>query len=154
MSQRDGYEPGVPCFVAAVHPDPEAAASFYTELFGWEATDLMPADHPGSYFRCTLGDRAVAAIVSQHGAPPPPRAAWTTHVWVDDAEETAGRVAEAGGSRIGEPFDSPAGGRQAVLADPSGAVFCAWEPSGHRGAQVVNEPGAWSMSLLTTPDPE
>src|SRR5215212_4109616 len=39
MSERDGYEPGVPCWVATVHPDPEKAVCFYTELFGWEATD-------------------------------------------------------------------------------------------------------------------
>jgi uncharacterized protein len=43
MSERDGYEHGVPCFVAGVFPDPAAAASFYSELFGWETDDLMPA---------------------------------------------------------------------------------------------------------------
>ena len=42
----------------------------------------------------------------------------------------------------------------AVLADPAGAVFCVWQPREHRGAQVVNEPGAWAMSALQTPDPE
>ena len=35
MSERDGYEPGVPCWVATVHPDPEKAVGFYTELFAW-----------------------------------------------------------------------------------------------------------------------
>jgi predicted enzyme related to lactoylglutathione lyase len=55
---------------------------------------------------------------------------------------------------IGEPFDSPGGGRQAIVADPSGAVLCAWQPREHKGAQVVNEPGAWAMSQLNTRDPE
>ena len=41
MSERDGYEPGVPCWVATVHPDPEKAVSFYTELFGWEAAPRL-----------------------------------------------------------------------------------------------------------------
>jgi predicted enzyme related to lactoylglutathione lyase len=154
MSQRDGYQPGVPCWVAAVLPDPNGAVGFYTELFGWEAANLMPSDSPGAYYMCTLRGRPVAAIVSQHGAPPPPRPAWTTHVWMGSADEAAGRVVEAGGSRLGEPFDSPAGGRQAVLADPSGAAFCAWQPGTHRGAQLVNEPGAWSMSFLNTRDPD
>jgi len=36
MSERDGYEPGVPCWVTAVHPDAEQAARFYAEVFGWE----------------------------------------------------------------------------------------------------------------------
>ncbi len=31
ISERDGYEPGVPCWVATVHSDPEKAVSFYTE---------------------------------------------------------------------------------------------------------------------------
>jgi hypothetical protein len=41
-----------------------------------------------------------------------------------------------------------------VFSDPSGAVFCVWQPDTHRGTQLVNEPGAWSMSLLNTRDPE
>jgi hypothetical protein len=29
-----------------------------------------------------------------------------------------------------------------------------WQLGEHRGAEVVNEPGAWAMSLLSTPDAE
>ena len=53
-----------------------------------------------------------------------------------------------------EPFDVPPAGRLAVLADPAGAVFCAWEAGERKGAQLVNEPGAWAMSHLQTPEPE
>src|SRR5262245_58733918 len=154
MSDRDGFEPGVPCWVTAVEPDAEAAAAFYAELFGWEPEHLMPPDHPGKYFSCRLRGRDVAGVVSQHGAPPPPTPVWATYVWVESADETARRVVDAGGEVIGEPFDSPGGGRMAVLADPAGAVFNVWQPQEHAGAQVVNEPGAWSMSQLMTPDPE
>src|SRR5215217_7879510 len=66
----------------------------------------------------------------------------------------ARRAAAPGGSVVGDPFDSPGGARVAVLADPSGAVFGVWQPGQRRGAQVVNEPGAWSMSILNTADPE
>ena len=52
------------------------------------------------------------------------------------------------------PYDIPHVGRMAVLADPVGAVFCVWEPHERRGAQVVNEPNAWSMSALNTADPD
>ena len=48
MSERNGYEPGVPCWVAGVHPDPEQAVGFYTTLFGWEAEDTMPPGSPRS----------------------------------------------------------------------------------------------------------
>ncbi len=36
MLERDGYLPGVPCWVDTSQPDPEAAATFYGGLFGWE----------------------------------------------------------------------------------------------------------------------
>ena len=153
MSTREGYRPGVPCWVATVQFDAERAVKFYGELFGWEATNLMPPEAEAKYFLCTLGDRRVAAIVSTHGAPPPPTALWGTYIWVDDADRTAADVVAAGGVVIGQPFDSPGDGRMAVLADPWGAVFGVWQPRSHRGAQVVNEPGAWAMSALMTPDP-
>jgi uncharacterized protein len=154
MSERDGYEHGVPCFVSGVFPDPDAAASFYSELFGWETENLMPLEHPGDYFVCRLRDRDVAAIVSQHGPPAPSQAVWTTLVSVESVDEAASRAASAGGKVIGEPFDSPGGGRQAVLADPAGAVFSVWEPRERQGAQLVNEPSAWAMSGLNTDDPQ
>jgi len=46
------------------------------------------------------------------------------------------------------------GVRLAVLADPAGAVLCAFEPGSRQGAQRINEPGAWAMSMLVTPDPD
>jgi uncharacterized protein len=154
MSERNGFEPGVPCWVTAVEPDAVAAAAFYSELLGWETENLMPPDHPGKYFLCKLRGRDVAGVVSQHGAPPPPTPVWSTYIQVESADETARRVVDAGGSVIGEPFDSPGGARVAVLADPSGAVFCVWQPDDHGGAQLINEPGAWSMSQLLAYDTE
>jgi uncharacterized protein len=154
MSERDGYRAGVPCWVAAVLPDPEAGVAFYTALFGWEATDVMPPEGAGRYYVCTLRGRDVAAIGSGRGGAAPGVPAWGTYIWVDSAEETAARAAAAGGRVVAEPLDLLDAGRLAVLADPAGAVFCAFEPGRHRGAEVVNEPGAWAMSTLSTPDPE
>jgi uncharacterized protein len=154
VSERDGFQAGVPCWVAAVLPDPEAGVAFYTELFGWEAADIMPPDGPGRYYVCTLGGRAVAAVGSGRGGQAPDVPAWGTYIWVDSADATATQAAEAGGSVLAAPFDLFDAGRLAVLADPAGAVFCAFEPGRLRGAQVVNQPGAWAMSTLATPDPD
>jgi uncharacterized protein len=154
MSERDGYAPGVPCWVASVHADPAAVVSFYTELFGWDAEDEMPPDSPERYFACTLRGRRVAAIGSEPGGGPPRAAAWGTNVWVESADDSAAKAADAGGRVIVEPFDLLDAARTAVLADPAGAIFCLWQPNEHRGAQVVNEPGAWAMSQLFTSDPE
>jgi predicted enzyme related to lactoylglutathione lyase len=44
--------------------------------------------------------------------------------WVADADAAAERAAELGGQVVAAPYDIPiAAIRQAVLADPQGAVF-------------------------------
>ena len=45
--QRD-YPDGVFCWVDLATPDPDAAKTFYTGLFGWEADD-RPIDVGGTY---------------------------------------------------------------------------------------------------------
>jgi uncharacterized protein len=154
MSERNGYQPGVPCWVAAVLPDPEKAVGFYAELFGWEARETMGTNSPGEYYLCTLRGRDVAAVGSERGGNAPSVPAWGTYIWVQSADDTVAEVTDAGGSVIMEPFDLLDAARMAVLADPAGAVFGVWQPVEHKGAQLVNEPGAWSMSQLNTRDPE
>ena len=145
MSERDGYAPGVPCWIDTWREDALAAVGFYTELFGWDA------EASGRHHTCRIRGRDVAGIGERAAGAPP---AWTTYVWVDSAEETAAKAAEAGGSVLAAPSGSLDGGWMAILADPAGATIGVWQPGSHRGAQLVNEPGAWAMSTLTTADPE
>jgi predicted enzyme related to lactoylglutathione lyase len=154
MSDRDGFQPGVPCWVETWHDDPEPAVRFYTGVFGWEAENTLPTDADRTLHVCRLRGRDVCAIGSPipDGAPPTP--VWTTFILVESAEEAAEKASDAGGSVIVAPFDSLEGGQLTILADPSGAAFAAWEQSEHKGAQVINEPGAYSMSALQTTDPE
>ena len=51
MAERDGYIPGVPCWVDTSQPDPEAAVTFYRGLFGWEFEDAMPPGVAGQVLR-------------------------------------------------------------------------------------------------------
>jgi predicted enzyme related to lactoylglutathione lyase len=153
MPERDGYIPGVPCWIDTSQPDPEAAVDFYRGLFGWELEDVMPPDAPGKYFIGRIRGGDVAAVGSiPEGAPP--MAMWNTYIWVESADETAERVRAAGGTVLTEPFDVFDAGRMAVFADPEGATFCAWQPGKHRGATVVNEPGSLNFNNLHTRDPE
>jgi uncharacterized protein len=153
LLERDGYPAGVPCWVDTGQPDPEAAASFYGGLFGWEFEDRMPADSPGRYFVARLRGRDVAAVGSQSDQPPP-TPVWKTYVWVDSADEATAKAKKEGGTALAEPFDIGDAGRMAVLADPEGAVLCVWQAKQHRGAQLVNEPGTWNFSELNTRDVE
>jgi uncharacterized protein len=122
---------------------------FYGELFGWQFADSE--EH--GYAMGRLRGRNVAGIGNARGgASPAP--AWNTYLRVDSADEAASRAGDEGGSVLMAPLDVAPAGRLAVLADPSGAAFCVWEPSDHQGAQLVNEPGAWSMSMLSSTDPD
>ena len=153
MPERDGYIAGVPCWIDTTQPDPDAAASFYTGLFGWEFENVMPAGEPAKYLIARIRGGDVAAISSQwEGAPP--EAVWNTYIWVDDADESAATVREAGGSSVSEPVDVGEAGRMAVLADPEGAVFSIWQAREHKGARVVNEHGALNFNILKTGDLE
>jgi predicted enzyme related to lactoylglutathione lyase len=153
MLKREGYLPGVPCWIDTSQPDPEAAVAFYSGLFGWDFEDVMPAGSPGKYFIARLQGGDVAAVASQpQGAPP--AAAWNTYIWVDSAEETAAKVVDHGGSVVVDPFDVMDAGRMAVFTDPEGAAFCVWEAGRHRGAQIVNEPGSLNFNGLSTRDAE
>ena len=153
MLERDGYLPGVPCWIDTSQPDPDAAVAFYGGLFGWEFEDSMPAGSPGKYFIARLRGGDVAAVGSQPQGGPA-NAAWNTYVWVQSAEETATKVADAGGRVLTEPFDVMNAGRMAVCSDPEGAAFCLWQAKEHRGARIVNEPGSLNFNGLNTRDPQ
>jgi predicted enzyme related to lactoylglutathione lyase len=79
-------------------------------------------------------------------------ATWNTYVWVDDADEAAAKVRDAGGTVLSEPFDVMDAGRMAVCADPEGAVFGLWQARNQKGARVVNEAGALNFNGLGTRD--
>ena len=153
MPERDGYIPGVPCWVDTSQPEPESAVEFYGGLFGWEFEDVMPADSPGKYFIARLRGRDVAAVGSVPEAAPP-MAMWNTYVCVDSADEAAAKVSEAGGNAFMEPFDVMDAGRMAVFGDPEGASICVWQAKQHKGSQIVNEHGSVNFNNLHTRDPE
>ena len=149
MSERTGHVAGVPCWVDTWQADAAAAASFYEGVFGWEC-----ARQDGGALMCRLGGRDVAMI----GQLPPEQshrpAAWLHYVQVDDLDQTVARVGEAGGTTPVGPIDALDGGRIAIVADPAGAHFGIWQLGRHRGAELVNEAGAWSWTQLLTSDQE
>lgn len=100
-------------------PDVAAAAKFYGELFGW-GTDEMDMGPQGTYTVFTLDADGVAGGMTPPMDEVPPH--WSTIFAVDDTDGCVETARQAGGSIIVEPFDIPIG-RQAVIADPQGAVF-------------------------------
>ncbi len=153
MPERDGYIPGVPAWVDTSQADPEAAAEFYGDLFGWEFENVLPAEAPGKYFIARINGGDVGAVGSQQeGRPQQP--SWNTYVWVESADEAASKVKDAGGSVVVEPFEVMDLGRMAMFADPEGAVFSVWQAKKHKGAEIVNEHGSVNFNDLNTRDVE
>jgi len=151
MPERDHYIPGVPCWVDTNQSDPEAVLDFYRGLFGWDIEDVMPEGSEGRYCMARLHGGDVAAIGS---APPgsPPVPTWNTYIAVANADETAAKVRDAGGTVLMEPFDVMDAGRMGVFADPEGAVFSVWQANQTIGAGVVNEAGSLNFNGLNTRD--
>lgn len=90
------------------------------------------------------------AAISPAQDPGPPR--WTTYVNVDDVDEVARKAESAGGTVVVAPMDVMTAGRMAIFTDTTGAVMAAWQPGQHLGAQLVNAPGAFIWSELSSSD--
>jgi predicted enzyme related to lactoylglutathione lyase len=150
MPERDGYIPGVPCWVDSQHPDPKEAAGFYGELFRWELEDVMPPDAGASYYIGRIRGGDVGAV-GPHPEGAPPGARWSTYVWVDSADDAVAAARAAGGEAM-DAFDVMDAGRMAILTDPEGASICVWQAGRHRGSKVVNEHGSVNFNNLATRD--
>jgi uncharacterized protein len=150
MSERTSYEPGTPCWIDLATPDQDAAAEFYRALFGWSVEEDENAEQTGGYRVATLRDKAIGGVMKpmQEGQPP----AWSTYICVEDADATAAKAREAGGTVAVEPMDVLDYGRMAFLVDPAGAFIGLWQPGRNLGAGLVNEPGALSWNELNTRD--
>ena len=124
MSERNGYAPGTPCWVDVSSTDIEGSKRFYSELFGWNAF-TVPAPEADGYTLFDLRGKQVAGLgPSQEEWGPP---AWSTYIWSDDADETASRVSDAGGTVLMGPMDVMDAGRMVFAKDPTGGVFGVWQ---------------------------
>jgi uncharacterized protein len=149
MAEIIKYAHGTPSWVDLGAPDVNAAAHFYSELFGWNVLEAGPVEETGGYRMGHLRGMPVAGLGPQMD---PAASWWTTYVTVDDADAIAKVIEAAGGTAIMEPMDVMTVGRMGIFADPVGAAFAVWQPLDHIGAGIVNEPGTFTWSELSTRD--
>jgi predicted enzyme related to lactoylglutathione lyase len=116
-----------------------SAESFYSAMFGWTFQAIHSGDVDYAVARAPDGD--VIAGLLQKALPTDERrqSAWLTFIAVRDVD-AAERTALANGAKsVSKPKSYAGRGRQAVLADPDGAVFAilassTGDPTGFIGA--------------------
>lgn len=128
-----------------ISSDIERAASFYSQVLGWQVERVWRID---DYLIVRANGRRIGGITP---AASPAEVGWVGSLSVGDVDEAAGWVKEHGGRVLQEPADLPNRGRMAVLADPQGAVFAALRSQGGDPPDRDPLPGdfAW-MELWTT----
>lgn len=155
MAVMTSHKPGTFSWVDLAAHDVDAAERYYTQLFGWTA-DRMPFG-PGEndvYVMLKKDGHDAAAMYTMdptqkaQGMP----SAWLSYVTVESADQAAARARELGATILADAFDVMDVGRMALIGDPSGAMFAAWEPRRHIGAAIRDEPGALCWNELATRD--
>lgn len=129
--EDDGDVPMVPgafCWHQLLASQPEVEAPFFSELFGWEASAQEVGGLPYTLFqRKDTGKPAGGMLPKPPGSGGP--SSWLAYVVVENADATAARVRELGGSVWVEPTDIPGMGRFLVTGDPSGAMIAFIQPA-------------------------
>jgi predicted enzyme related to lactoylglutathione lyase len=124
--------------------DVEGAKAFYGTVFGWRTIDVNGFEMwtlPGFGDFLERDNPDLRKQMAEAGAPegfedvvgsinpiaddqPDTPAHWSVTFAVDDADATAAKAAELGGTVVVPPFDAP-WVRMTVIADPQGATFIA-----------------------------
>lgn len=116
-------EPGTFGWSELLCRDAAAATAFYATVFGWEP-DSMEMDGWGTYTVFNLGGGGIGGMAEmgeQFPATVPPH--WMTYFVVADADESAAKAQELGGTVAQPAFDATGVGRIAILNDSNGTTF-------------------------------
>ncbi len=108
--------------------DPERAAGFYEEVFGWKTQKW---DGPQSYWLLTTGDEGQPGInggLMKRAENPLPSSSATNTIDVPSVDEYAQSVEAHGGKVMMPKFAIPGIGYLAYCADTEGNVFGIMQP--------------------------
>lgn len=146
------HHPGKVVWADLVTPDIAAAERFYGALLGWTFQTI----HTGAsdYAVAMIDGRPVGGLVQKSIPNGEQRqSAWLTFIAVGDVD-AAKRAAVAHGAKVlADARNYPARGRQAVFADPEGAVFAILASSSGDTPDFLAAPGEWIWSSLLSRDP-
>jgi predicted enzyme related to lactoylglutathione lyase len=140
-------------FVELVTPDLDAAKKFYAGLFGWTFRDIQ--DSGTKYAEAFLDGRPVAGLIHKNvPASEYRQPAWLSFFAVGDVDAAKKVALQNGAKVLFEPHSIPDRGREAVFADPQGAVFAVLASSSGDPPDALVASGEWIWISLITSDPD
>ncbi|MDR3682939.1 MAG: VOC family protein [Geothrix sp.] len=146
------HHPGKMIWADLVTPDLAAAERFYGGMFGW-TFETLPT-RSTRYVVASLGGHPVGGLLQRTAAPGAHHpSAWLTFFAVGDVDAARRTALKEGAKVVSEPKTYPGRGRQAVLADPEGAVFAVLASSTGDPSDFLAAPGEWIWSSLLARDP-
>jgi hypothetical protein len=139
------------CWYELLTTDPKAAPSFYGAITGWKTSPFQAEGAP-PYTMWMNGEAPIGGIMQlpdeakAAGAP----SHWLAHISTPDLAATTKKVEKLGGS-IMTRIHVPTVGDFAIVRDPQGAIFSAYQPAGDApGHDGVPQVGAFSWNELAT----
>ncbi|GAA3598795.1 hypothetical protein GCM10022198_23820 [Klugiella xanthotipulae] len=126
--------------------DPDATASFYTDLFGWS----VAAPDSSGYRLCSLGARFVAGLGVSESAESPQ---WAANFREEDLSGRVEIFSRWGGETIVAPARAGPLGDFALVADPAGAAVGLWQPRQPSGMELRDEEGSFAGLVLLAENP-
>ena len=155
MPVYESHAPGTFCYIELATNDPQAAGSFYQDLFGWGRKDEDIGEY-GVYTQFTLAGEVTGAMykLTPEQEKQGTRPYWGQYLAVTDADAATEKAKSLGGTIIMEPADVSDYGRMSVIADPAGAVVCLWQTKTRCGLGRRDEKGTICWSELMTGDVE
>ncbi len=113
--------PGAISWNELASPDPEASASFYSQLFGWSTEAMEGMDMTYLVVKTAAGTNNGGIRSQMPGEPP----YWLVYFGAEDVEQAGSKIKDLGGDVLAGPM--PAGPGTIVIArDPQGAVFAVY----------------------------
>jgi hypothetical protein len=145
--------PGKVVWADLVTPDLKQAELFYGGLFGWT---FQPAPGDAHFAIASLDGRPVAGLLQRSLGPHSHQPAWLPFIAVQDVAAAERSVKANGGKVLSPPKQYPQRGRQAVFADPDGAIFAVLSSTSGDPPDLMAEPGEWiwSSALVKNADRE
>ncbi len=137
-------------WIDLVTEDTVAAASFYSQLFGWRAAR---SDENGEYYLFYLDENPIAGMAATEDKDSvAPESTWLATISVSDVDQSVASVKANGGKVLEGPLDATGRGRMVLVSDPSDAPLILLAAAGDSPVGRKAKAGQWHWIDMVTQD--